>query len=290
MHDYLKPGGRLGFVITQSVFKTSGAGQGFRRFLLGNGEHIQVIAVDDMVALQPFGGASNRTSIVILGKGTQTKYPVPYNLWWKKVTGRSISTDFSLDMVDEVASYRKFYAEPVDKKDLTSSWLTGKQKAIRAVKKILGQSDYEAHAGAYSGGANGVYWVNIIDKRPDGLVLVSNITEGAKREVENVQAAIEPDLLYPLLRGRDVKRWQASPSAYILMAQDPIKRRGIDEDEMKTSYPKTYAYLKRFEAVLRERKSRGVSDMVETGAPFYTMFAVGDYTLAPYKVVWTRMA
>lgn len=76
MHDYLNPGGRLGFVITQSVFKTSGAGQGFRRFLLGNGEYIQVIAVDDMVELQPFEGASNRTSIVILEKGTQTRYPV----------------------------------------------------------------------------------------------------------------------------------------------------------------------------------------------------------------------
>lgn len=55
---------------------------------------------------------------------------------------------------------------------------------------------------------------------------------------------------------------------------------------MKTAYPKTYLYLKRFEPALRERKSRGVSDMIESGAPFYTMFAVGDYTFAPYKVVW----
>jgi hypothetical protein len=38
-------------------------------------------------------------------------------------------------------------------------------------------------------------------------VIVSNITEGSKREVESIQAAIEPDLLYPLLRGRDVKKW-----------------------------------------------------------------------------------
>jgi hypothetical protein len=55
---------------------------------------------------------------------------------------------------------------------------------------------------------------------------------------------------------------------------------------MKASYPKIYQYLKRFEKVLRERKSRGVSDMVEKRAPFYTMSAVGDYTFAPYKVVW----
>jgi len=96
------------------------------------------------------------------------------------VTGRSIGTDFSLDEVNEIATYRKFYAEPVGSNDLTSAWLTGRQLAIKAIKKVLGQSDYVAHAGCYTGGANGVYWVNIIDGRPDGLVVISNITEGGE--------------------------------------------------------------------------------------------------------------
>ena len=287
MDKYLKKGGKLGFLITQSVFKTAGAGQGFRRFLLGTSEYVQVQHVDDMVELQPFEGASNRTSVVILQKGRQTKYPMPSYLYWKKtVKGKSIAIDSSLDDVLQMTERKQFAAEPVNAKDITSPWLTGKPKAIKAVKKILGQSDYVAHAGCYTGGLNGVYWVDIIDKRPDGLVVVSNITEGAKKKVESVQMTIEPDLLYPLLRGRDVKRWHAEPSAYILMAQDPDERRGIDEKKMKTDYPKMYLYLKRFETVLRERKSRGVTDMIEGGAPFYTMFAVGDYTFAPYKVVW----
>ena len=34
---YLKPGGRLGMVITQTLFQTKGAGDGFRRFRLGAG-------------------------------------------------------------------------------------------------------------------------------------------------------------------------------------------------------------------------------------------------------------
>lgn len=290
MDKYLKNGGKLGFLITQSVFKTAGAGQGFRRFLLGTGEYIQVQHVDDMIELQPFEGASNRTSVVILQKGRQTKYPMPSYLYWKKtVKGKSVAVDSSLNDVLQMTERKQFAAEPVDKKDLTSPWLTGKPKAIKAVKKILGQSDYEAHAGCYTGGANGVYWMDIIDERPDRLVVISNITEGAKRKVESIQMAIEPDLLYPLLRGRDVKRWRAEPSSYILMAQDPDKRCGIDEDEMKVDYPKTYLYLNKFESALRQRKSRGVTDMIEGGLPFYTMFAVGDYTLAPYKVVWTRI-
>ncbi|MFB0532466.1 MAG: N-6 DNA methylase, partial [Desulfatiglandales bacterium] len=285
MDNYLKKGGKLGFLITQSVFKTAGAGQGFRRFRLGNGDPVQVQHVDDMVKLQPFEGASNRTSVVILQKGRQTKYPMPSYLYWKKAVKRkSIAMDSNLDDVLQMTERKQFAAEPVDAKDVTSAWLTGKPKAIKAVKKILGQSDYVAHAGCYTGGANGVYWVDIVDKRPDGLVVVSNITEGAKRKVESVQMALEPDLLYPLLRGRDVKRWYAEPSAYILMVQDPDKRCGIAEDEMKTDYPKTYLYLKRFKAALRERAA--YKRYFDENDPFYSMFDVGDYTFAPYKVVW----
>lgn len=289
---YLKDGGHLGFLITQSVFKTAGAGQGFRRFQLGDGTPLRVVHVDDMADLKPFEGASNRTAIVVLERGRPTTYPVPYAHWYKPEGGSVIPEDLTLEEITEgkVAAYRQFVARPVDEADPTSPWITGRPRALRAVKKVLGVSDYRAHAGVYTGGANGVYWLEIIDQRPDGLVVVRNITEGAKREVESVQAAIEPDLLYPLLRGRDVGRWQANPSAYILIVQDPQQRQGYDENWMAVTYPKTYAYLKHFEQVLLERRDRGTRGLIEKGAPFYSMFAVGDYTFAPYKVVWTRVA
>ncbi|MCS7015058.1 MAG: hypothetical protein NZM42_02925, partial [Gemmatales bacterium] len=88
----------------------------------------------------------------------------------------------------------------------------------------------------------------------------------------------------------DVQRWRAEPSAYILMVQDPVTRRGLDQNTLQRQYPRTLAYLQRFESVLRKRSSRGVSDMLKKGAPFYTMFGVGEYTFAPWKVVWTRLA
>lgn len=302
MDKYLKKGKKLGFVITQSVFKTAGAGQGFRRFKLGErGLPLQAVYVDDMVELNPFEGASNRTSVVILRKGMETKYfektrgerinyLLPYTYWRKTAKGKSIPLDAPLEEVLEMTERKQFYALPVDENDPTSSWITGRPKALNAVRKVLGKSDYVAHEGVNTGGASAVYWVDIFDQRADGLVIVSNITEGAKREVESIQAAIEPDLLFPLLRNRDVKRWKADPSAYLIMAQDPIRRCGIEEDEMKATYPKTYAYLKRFEKALRERKSRGVTDMIKKGAPFYTMFSVGTYTFSRYKVVWPNIA
>jgi predicted house-cleaning noncanonical NTP pyrophosphatase (MazG superfamily) len=190
-----------------------------------------------------------------------------------------------------------FVAEPVDPGDLTSPWLTARRKAIKAIRKVLGKSDYEAHEGVNTGGANAVYWVDIVYKRPDGLVTVRNITEGAKVKVDEVTETIEPDLLYPLLRGRDVQRWMAEPSAYIIMVQDPVKRRGIDEKKIQEFYPRTYGYLKHFEKVLRERaafkryftRKDRYNKVVETG-PFYSMFDVGTYTFAPWKVVWPNIA
>ena len=297
MDRFLKPKGKLGFVITQSLFKTAGAGQGFRRFRLGeHGDSLRVVHVDDMVDLNPFEGASNRTAVMVIQKGQETRYPVPYTVW-KRKKGARFTYDSTLEEVKAATTTESLHAVPVDPGDPTSPWLTASKPALAAVRKVLGKSDYTAHAGVYTGGANGVYWLRVLDTRPDGLVVVENITEGAKREVPQVTAVIEPDLLYPLLRGRDVGRWHAAPSAHILMVQDPQTRRGIAEEELRGRYPKTWDYLKRFEPILRERaafsryftRAQKSGQVVETG-PFYSMFNVGDYTFAPWKVVWPWIA
>jgi hypothetical protein len=64
---------------------------------------------------------------------------------------------------------------------------------------------------------------------------------------------------------------------------------------MQTRYPKTWAYLKRFEKELRQRSGfqryftrKQGGQVVETG-PFYSIFNVGEYTFAPWKVVWGRI-
>jgi SAM-dependent methyltransferase len=302
--SFLKSGGKLGFVITQSVWKTSGAGQGFRRLKLpsppgrgagGEGLPLRVLHVDDLSRLQVFEGASTRTSVFVLQKGQPTSYPVDYTYWQETSKGRGLDYDSTLEEVLAKTRSLQFHAVPVDPTDPTSAWLTARPKALQAVQKVLGKSEYRAYEGANSGGANAVYWLEKVDERPDGLWIVRNVTEGAKRKVEAVTVEIEPDLLYPLLRGRDVQRWLAQPSAYLLMTQDPKLRRGLDPKTMQSRYPKTWTYLKRFEAVLRERSGfkryftrKQGKQVIETG-PFYSIFNVGDYTFAPWKVVWGRI-
>ncbi len=289
MDRFLKKNGRLGFIITQSVFKTAGAGQGFRRFTLGDKTPIAPVFVDDMSEMQVFEEATNRTAVVILRKGQKAKYPVPYTYWQKTVKGKRISFDASIEEAQTMTRRVEMKAEPVDTKDLTSAWLSAPPKALKAIRKVLGKSEYQARAGIYSGGANGVYWVEKIGERPDGLWIIRNLTERTKRKVEEVTAEIEPDLLYPLLRGRDVRRWKAMSSCYIITTHLPgMKLNAIPEVEMQSQYPKAYQYLKRFEKTLRSRAA--YKRYFQSSDPFYSMFNVGDYTFSPHKVVWAGIA
>ncbi|HEY9595536.1 MAG TPA: N-6 DNA methylase, partial [Spirochaetia bacterium] len=197
----LKDGGRLAFVMTQSVFKTSGAGQGFRRFAIpgpsGTGTPLGVTHVDDMTDLNPFPGASNRTAIVLLEKGISTRYPVRYVLWRRKRAPAgadaqgAFTRDSALDEVMNATERHDTLAEPVDPEDSTSAWLTGRRETVAAVRRYLGPSDYDAHLGANTGGANAVYWLDALGRRDDGLVVVRNIRDGAKIPVETVTRPVE---------------------------------------------------------------------------------------------------
>ncbi len=288
--NYLSDSGRLGFVITQTVFKTKGAGEGFRSFTYDEREkniYLAVLSVDDMSDLQPFEGATNQTAVFLCQKTAKSfDYPVPYILWQNTKKGR-IDQDSTLAEVRAETLQRELGAIPVDKNDSTSPWLTVPEAALSGIQKVVGKSDYKGYVGVNSGGLNGCYWIRILKRLPNDALFIENFRDGIKKKVERVQTSIEPDLVYPLLRGRDVKRWQAEPSAYIILAQDPQTRTGIPETEMKRRYPKTYAYFKLFKEQLRQRS--GYRRYFKPADPFWSMYNVGPYTLAPWKVVWRDM-
>jgi hypothetical protein len=295
--NYLREGGRLGFVITQSVFKTQGAGDGFRQLRFtkdGKTVYLKPLEVKDLSAMQVFEGATNRTAVFVCEKCKKSfKYPVPYTVW----SGPSrIAQEVSLDEAHSLITASKLGALPVDPNKPTSPWLTAPKKALSAIQKVIGQSDYKAYEGVNTGGLNGCYWIRVLDKRPNGELLIENLYDVGKIKVKHVQAVIEPDLVYPLLRGRDVHRWHAEPSAHIILAQNPETRAGIPEAEMKRRWPKTFAYFRQFEGdpknpahgTLRGRS--GYKQYFKPSDPFYSMYNVGPYTLAKWKVVWREQS
>ena len=235
-------------------------------------------------------GATNKTALFVLRKGERQKYPANYTYFLKKASGRKGSFDYdtSLEEVIQKLTFKKWRAEPADLNDPTSAWLTGNEWVIKIVKKVLGKSDYQAHAGVYTGGANAVYWFDILKDHGDGTVTARNITEKAKRKIESVQVRLESELLHPLLKGQDVGPWRARPSAHLLFVQDVSKRRGIDEKVIRTDYPLVHEWLRLNREMLLQRAAYRRYFDSDT-APFYSMFDVGDYTIKPWKVIWPRV-
>ncbi len=288
---YLAPAARLGMVITQTLFQSKGAGDGFRRFRLGvDGPPLKVLRVDDLADLRPFG-AANWTSVVVLQKGQPTIYPVKYVKWSacaptaapKGTTSRACGS--AKAGAAERFSQSELLAQPIDPDCPTSPWIVRPAEVAIDLSRLVGRADYTAHLGANSGGANAVYWLEVQGRGASG-VRVRNWVGKAKRIVAQVEAEIEPGLLYPLVRWIDVDRWLARPSVHLLLAQDPQTRAGLDEERFRRDYPCTLAYLKQFEPLLT---ARAAYRRYQGRQPFYSMYNVGPYTLAAAKVVWRRM-
>ncbi len=294
---FLKDGGRLGFLITRSVFKSKGAGDGFRRFRFDDGDpvYLEPVAVHDFTDFQPFEGATTQTALLCLRKKREPfGYPVPYRRWSKNCRGQ-IDADATLEEALTDMECTEMAARPVDPEHDAAPWLTAAPDDIDALTRVFGASDYTAREGVNSGGLNACYWVREVELHDDGLTTIENLHDVGKIKVESVRTTVESKRLFPLLRSGDLSRWQATPSTTIILAQDPQTRSGIPESTMKSQYPETYAYFQHFEGDRTNPKRgtlRGRSlfrRYFKPSDPFYSMYGVGPYTMSTWKVCWTRI-
>jgi hypothetical protein len=122
---------------------------------------------------------------------------------------------------------------------------------------LAGGSDYPVRQGINTLGANGVFFFT---EKPD----------------------LEEELLHPLLRSGDVGENRAEPSRWALLPYDG-EGKLLPPSVLEEKYPKCWAYLLKNRHILAKRKSRFARKN------WYTLFGIGSYTFAPYKVVWRAM-
>ncbi|MBM4305782.1 MAG: hypothetical protein FJ123_03500 [Deltaproteobacteria bacterium] len=286
--NYLKEGGKLAFLITHEVFKSKGAGEGFRQFEIKESKTpLKVTLMEDMVDLKPFQ-AANKTSLFVLEKGKKTTYPVPVVIWKRRPGIGAIGTDWAFSDVLSNTKQNKAKAIPVDPSKISSSWQTASPSSLKVSKKLKGENPYKAYRGA-STEPYGVFWLRIKEVRPDGLLVVENMVERGKREIPSTSSAIEKDLVYPAVSGGDIIPFGIKGNIYVLISQDPKKRLPYPESWMTTNVPLTYAYLRPFKDILLSRGSKVVRELAQD-TEFYAMYGIGEYTFAKYRVVWKRMA
>jgi SAM-dependent methyltransferase len=282
---YLAVNGTLGFLITQEVFKSKGAGEGFRKFRLGDRDTLKVTKVHDLVTVQPFERAANKTAAIILKKQGKTEYPIPYTIWTRKKGVGRVPTNLKLKKARKLLEKEILLARPIGK--INGSWQTTREDDGQLLR-IHGDNAYQSHLGARVE-PYGVFWIEIREVLSNGDLIVRNLVEKGKRKISQVVERVEPDLVYPAVRGADIERWGANPKIYILMVQDPERSEPYSETRMKKDWPHTYSYLTHFKQVLLSRGSKTVRELAERTA-FYAMFGIGRYTVARYKIVWKRMA
>jgi SAM-dependent methyltransferase len=297
--NYLKKNGKLGFVITIEVFKSKGAGEGFRKFELKNTrDALKILRMEDMVDLQPFQ-AANKTSIFILQKGKKTKYPVPVIKWQRKKGIGRMKPEWYLDEVLTKSKRQKLDAVPVNPDRMQSSWQTASVVNLQIYSQLKGNNNYKPHTGAFTT-PYGVFWLKVKQVRPDNVIVIENMHNRGKWKVNSVSAAIEPELVFPAITSGDITAFGIKSYFHLLISQDPKKRQGYDENYLMTKLPLTYAYLKQFEDVLvkraayrkyfcQELSENNKPPVYKPIAPFYSQFDISTLTFARYRTTWKQM-
>jgi hypothetical protein len=88
---------------------------------------------------------------------------------------------------------------------------------------------------------------------------------------------IEAETVYPLLKSSDLNQFEISQSRkYVIVTQKEI---GQETTYLRRQSPKLWSYLSAHGEAFSNRKSS-----IYNGKPLFSMFGVGAYSFAPYKV------
>lgn len=288
---WLRDDGKIAFVITQTLFQNPSSA-GFRNFRINDSGNLIPVEIDDLKALKPFPDAANKTAVAIFHKTTaEASYPVPYTVWGAaKDQTRNIRPDQTLSEVLAKVVRTTWEASPVGK--VGSPWAVLPIGRFDEISQLAKPSDWVVGRKGITVDLNGVYFVPIQQVNEETrLVQIKTQPASGKKDIGKEKTAwVEPEWLYPLIKGAsDFEPCYLKPN---LALHAIVPNTGIRKADFKDAddavLPKTKAYFKSFNSVLKER-STWKSRMQPMEAPNYTIYNVGDFTFKPWKVIWAEM-
>ncbi len=265
---FLKKQGLLKYVINLSLFKSNLAGKEFRKFnIQKTNTPFRIEKIYDLSNYKVFPGIANSYCVFDATKGEKTIFPVPYSI----INGKKGK---------EIESTIETGARPVNNQDNGALiTINGNDQQFDSIEGIC---EYKARAGVCTW-LNSVYWIRKIEDAGE-LTLVSNLGTIGKKKVAEIENKIEKDLIFRLLRARNLNDFNPVIENYIIVPQQKDEMsKPIDEKEMKAKYKNTFVFFKNFENELIERS--GYKKFLK-GQPFYGLYNIGPYTTAPIKLGW----
>lgn len=290
--QYLKIGGSMVFLLPASFLKSTKGGEGFRKFeIIRNKQSVpfNVEKVHDFTGVRLF---TIPTVAIKFGKGTPMQYPMnQYRYFTQKGKKVQIDSHTNWEQVSKLIEYSDFLAQPIDKDNLQSSWLTLKDMSFAnnvvnpKIKRI-----YRGRKGIEPAGAKGVYVLLKPQKIRDGyLEIVNDMSRQRRRDIIDKgihKGIVEEKYIYPMLGGRNISRWLVKSNEYMIVPHSSAHKYGIPEVILAREAPETFQWLSYYhKELLSTRKQNGKFYNPET-QPFYRLDNVGPYTYAPYKVLW----
>lgn len=232
----LGPGGRLGFIVPNKFLKLDSA-KALRERLADGGQAEEIIDFGDA---QLFDGATNYTCVLVLDTSGQSEFS------YRKVRGEEPGIPSPREIQD--ASVESFSAGGLG----GDPWVlvTGEERRLLTRLTEDATTLGEATAQIFQGlitGADPVYILEDRGPRGDGRRVYSRASDA--------ELILEPDLLHPLASGSDVERYAFKPLADLILFPYRRGQKGmslLDRGQL-SALPKTDAYLREHEALLRGR-------------------------------------
>ena len=290
---FLVPGGHLSFILRQATFRSAQNGAGFRRFHLDSPDlDFRVLEVEDLGRIRPFDGICTPVALVLIQRDARHVFPVPYRHWQAKPGFRRAvrSLDATISSVLPFVRMEDMTAAPAHREDPGSVWVSAPNGLAPVLDALLGSNPYQARTGVFTGGANAVYQLQILERAGSALRIV-NLADKARRKAPAVTTRLESTCVYPLIQGSDLSRWSVRSRAWLLCPHTAgTKIYPLAEADLRQDLPLTYAYLTRFRDILEARKGFAGWERAIQEHYFYALLRVGSYTFSRYKVAWRYIA
>lgn len=307
---WLKPGGMLAFVITQAVFQNPSSA-GFRNFRINETGNLVPVSVDDMKALKPFPDAANKTAVAVFQKSKKAPtYPVPYRLWDAKQKlveegakpkreSRSIDPNLTLAEVKNKTLRTDMHANPISGGGSPWAILPPGRFPVLQPMAMVGEKPWVEGRKGITVDLNGIYFVRVLKENDkNNKVQIQSRPEAGKTDIGPAREAwIEPDWLYPLVKGAaDFQPCYLKPvnELFAIVPNKGIKKADFEMAETELqSLRGTKKYFEDFNPEgneLLERRSTYRGRMAAMNAPYYAIYNVGEFSFKPWKVIWAEMS
>uniref|UniRef100_UPI00402AC647 hypothetical protein n=1 Tax=Turicimonas muris TaxID=1796652 RepID=UPI00402AC647 len=294
---YLKTGGKLGFLLPASFIKSSKGGQGFRKFdIVRNGQEVpfSVERIDDFSDIKLF---SIPSMAFFIKKGDKTTYPMEhFNKWHYKGKKEVFDSHSKWSAVSNKLKKETLTAFPVSKKDIQSSWLTILDEDVELARKVLADEEFKPHykgrKGIEPAGAKGVFIIKTpiaSNKHKKNVVIINDLSRQRRKDILSKgvhEGEVEPDLIFPMLGGRNIQRWRVVSHEYLLLPHTSRDIYGIPEADLTARFPLTYQWLNFYRKELLASRIQNGKFFDSQKHPFYRLDNVGPYTYSKYKVLW----